>query len=263
MEVVHLAMVFPASRIRMQEDSVEGTTLSLKNPSCSRGSGLGRRAGLLLAIFAGVMPGVLAKGLLAQTAPSTESSRKATEKSNAKGEVPASAKSSSPDGAVPVDADTYNIGLDDQLMISVWREPELSMNVVVRPDGVITLPLLNDIHVVGLKPIELQQILTEKLKSFVSEPQVTVIVQGIKSRKVFLVGNVSKQGAFNLEGGETVLQLLAAAGGVSTFGKADSIYVLRTENKKQIRIPFQYKKALKGRTQDDVLLRPGDVVVVP
>jgi polysaccharide export outer membrane protein len=246
----------------MQENSAEGITLSLKNSSCSRSSALGTRTRLLLAIFVAVMPGVAAKGLLAQTAPSTESSRKATEKSGAKGEAQAPPKSNSPEAAVPVDAD-YHIGLDDQLMISVWREPELSMNVVVRPDGVITLPLLNDIHVVGLKPIELQQMLTEKLKSFVSEPQVTVIVQGIKSRKVFLVGNVGKQGQFSLEGGETVLQLLAAAGGVSTFGKADSIYILRTENKKQIRIPFQYKKAIKGRTQDDVLLQPGDVVVVP
>jgi polysaccharide export outer membrane protein len=256
-------MIFPAPRIRRQESSVEGTTLSLQNPSCSRGYRLGLRIGFLLAIFVGVMPGVLAKSLLAQTAPASESSRKATEKSNSKGEAPAVPKANSPDAAGAVDPTTYHIGLDDQLMISVWREPELSMNVVVRPDGVITLPLLNDVHVVGLKPIELQQILTEKLKSFVSEPQVTVIVQGIKSRKVFLVGNVSKQGAFNLEGGETALQLLAAAGGVSTFGKADSIYILRTENKKQIRIPFQYKKALKGRTQDDVLLQPGDVVVVP
>ena len=202
--------------------------------------------------------------LLAQTAPSsTNGLPKAAERSNLKPESPVSTKSTSSETNAHIDPESYRIGLDDQLMISVWREQELSMNVVVRPDGVITLPLLNDVHVVGLKPIELQQILTEKLKPFVSEPQVTVIVQSIRSRKVYLVGNVSKQGAFNLDGGETVLQLLAAAGGVSQFGKADSIYILRMENKKQIRIPFQYKKALKGRTQDDVLLEPGDVVVVP
>lgn len=234
--------------------------MSLKHPSSSAGFEPDQRSHLLLAVVAGVMFTVFASPLLAQTPPPTEDSRKATEKSNSK---PESQKPTSPDTNAPIDPSSYHIGLDDQLMISVWKEPELSMNVVVRPDGAITLPLLNDIHVVGLKPIELQQILTEKLKPFVSEPQVTVIVQGIKSRKVFLVGNVGKQGEFGLEGGETVLQLLAAAGGVSTFGKADSIYILRTENKKQIRIPFQYKKALKGRTQDDVLLQPGDIVVVP
>jgi polysaccharide export outer membrane protein len=175
---------------------------------------------------------------------------------------PISDKVTPPVGETPV-GETYRIGLDDQLMISVWHEPELSMSVVVRPDGMITLPLLSDIHVVGLKTTELQQILTEKLKPFVNEPQVTVIAQTIHSRKVYLVGNVGKQGAYNLEGGQTVLQLLAAAGGLTPYGKGDSIYVLRNENKKQIRIPFQYKKAIKGRRADDILLQPGDVIVVP
>jgi polysaccharide export outer membrane protein len=133
----------------------------------------------------------------------------------------------------------------------------------VRPDGMITLPLVNDVHVVGLKPVELQQLLTEKLKPFLTEPQVTVIVQGIRSRKVYLVGNVSKQGSYPLEGGETVMLLLAASGGVGPFAKADSIYILRTENNKQIRIPFQYKKALRGKTKEDIALLPGDVIVVP
>jgi polysaccharide export outer membrane protein len=174
-----------------------------------------------------------------------------------------SAKPAPIDVAQNVDSDVYRIGLADQLMISVWKEPELSMTVVVRPDGMITLPLVNDVHVVGLKPVELQQLLIEKLKPFLTEPQVTVIVQGIHSRKVFLVGNVSKQGSYPLDGGETVLQLLAASGGVGPFAKADSIYILRTENNKQVRIPFQYKKALKGRAKDDVVLQPGDVIVVP
>lgn len=168
-----------------------------------------------------------------------------------------------PESPASVDPD-YRIGLDDQLMISVWHEPELSMGVAVRPDGMITLPLINDVKVAGLKPLELQQVLLEKLKPFVSEPQVTVIVQGIRSRKVYLVGQVSKQGAFPLEGGQTILQLLAAAGGVGPFAKADSIYVLRTENGKQVRIPFQYKKALQGKSKGaDVPLLPGDIVVVP
>jgi polysaccharide export outer membrane protein len=164
----------------------------------------------------------------------------------------------------PATSDAYRIGLDDTLTISVWKEPELTSVVVVRPDGMITLPLLNELKVVGLKPIELQQLLAEKLKPFVAEPQVTVIVQGIKSRKVFLVGQIAKQGQYPLEGGETVLQLLAAAGGLGPFAKADSIYILRNENGKQVRIPFKYKKALQGRSgSNDILLVPGDVVVVP
>jgi polysaccharide export outer membrane protein len=164
----------------------------------------------------------------------------------------------------PVDPE-YRIGIDDQLMITVWKEPEMSGSVIVRSDGMITLPLLNDIRVVGLKPTpDLQQLLTEKLKPFVSDPQVTVTVQGSRSRKVYLMGKAVKQGEFNLEGDETVLQLLAIAGGVTPFAKSDSIYILRKENGKQIKIPFHYKKALKGRNQyDDVILKPGDIIVVP
>jgi polysaccharide export outer membrane protein len=199
---------------------------------------------------------------VAQSSPSTDVSAKFGEESKAKINATVSTKSVKPD-SVAVDSDFYRIGLADQLMISVWKEPELSMTVVVRPDGVITLPLINDLHVVGLKPIELQQILIDKLKPFVTEAQVTVIVQGIRSRKVYLVGNVSKQGSYPLDGGETVLQLLAASGGVGPFAKADSIYILRTENNKQVRIPFQYKKALKGKTKEDIPLQPGDVIVVP
>lgn len=166
--------------------------------------------------------------------------------------------------ATPVAPDSYRIGMDDSLSISVWHEPELSSVVVVRPDGVITLPLINEVNVVGLKPIELQELLTEKLKSYVSEPQVTVIVTGIKSRKVYLVGQVAKQGSYPLEGNETVLQLLATSGGVGPFAKTGSIYVLRGEQGKQVRIPFKYKKALQGRSGNgDILLQPGDVVVVP
>jgi len=199
---------------------------------------------------------------VAQSSPSTDVSAKVGEESKAKTDATVITKSLKPD-SVAVDSDSYRIGLADQLMISVWKEPELSMTVVVRPDGVITLPLINDLHVVGLKPIELQQILIDRLKPFVTEAQVTVIVQGIRSRKVYLVGNVSKQGSYPLDGGETVLQLLAASGGVGPFAKADSIYILRTENNKQVRIPFQYKKALKGKTKEDIPLQPGDVIVVP
>jgi polysaccharide export outer membrane protein len=217
----------------------------------------------LLVVILGVALAVVAQRAVAQTTTSAGGSAKAAEESKAKTQAPAGAKPVVPQNSPAVDPDSYRIGLADQLMISVWKEPELSMTVVVRPDGVITLPLINDLPVVGLKPVELQQILIDKLKPFLTEPQVTVIVQGIRSRKVYLVGNVSKQGSYPLDGGETVLQLLAASGGVGQFAKADSIYILRIENNKQVRIPFQYKKALKGKVKEDILLQPGDMIVVP
>jgi polysaccharide export outer membrane protein len=157
---------------------------------------------------------------------------------------------------------TYIIGVEDELQISVWREPELSTSVVVRPDGMITLPLVNDVKAVGLKTEELQNLLIEKLKNFVNEPQVTVIVRSIRSRKVNLVGEVGRQGTYPINGDMTVLELLAAAGGLGTFAKADSIYILREENGKKIRIPFHYKKAVAGKSEN-VVLQPGDLVVVP
>jgi polysaccharide export outer membrane protein len=223
----------------------------------------GLRIRLLLVAVVGVGLAAFAHRAVAQATSSNGGSSKTTEGSQDKTQAPAEAKSVTPETSQGVDSDAYRIGLADQLMISVWKEPELSMTVVVRPDGVITLPLINDLHVVGLKPVELQQLLIDKFKPFLSEPQVTVIVQGIRSRKVYLVGNVGKQGAVPLDGGETILQLLAASGGVSLFAKADSIYILRTENNKQVRIPFQYKKALKGKVKEDILLQPGDVIVVP
>jgi len=157
---------------------------------------------------------------------------------------------------------TYIIGVEDELQISVWREPELSTIVVVRPDGMITLPLVNDVKAVGLQTEELQNVLMDKLKNFVNEPQVTVIVRAIRSRKVYLVGEVGHQGTYALNGDMTALELLAVAGGIGPFAKADSIYILREQNGKKMRVPFHYKKAVAGKSEN-VTLQPGDVVVVP
>jgi polysaccharide export outer membrane protein len=159
--------------------------------------------------------------------------------------------------------ETYRIGVDDELMISVWREQELSMPVAVRPDGMITLPLVNDVKVVDLTPKELQALLTERLKPFVTEPQVTVSVRAIRSRKVYLVGQVPRPGAYPMSGRKTALQLIAEAGGLTLFAKPSAIYILRSENGRQARIPFNYKKAIKGGREAEVALFPGDIVVVP
>lgn len=164
----------------------------------------------------------------------------------------------------PAEADPYLIGIEDELLISVWHEPELSMSVQVRPDGMITLPLVNDLPVVGMTTKELQSVLSEKLKPFVNEPQVTVIVRNIRSRKVYLAGQVSKPGPYTLNEKKTVLQLLTEAGGLGQFAKGGSIYIIRTVNGQQTHLKFNYKKALQGKPDSgDVELLPGDMVVVP
>jgi polysaccharide export outer membrane protein len=170
-------------------------------------------------------------------------------------------------GSVPAasplfDPQSYRIGVADSLLVSVWQEPELSISVVVRPDGMITLPLVNDVPVVGLKTEELQSVLTEKLKPFVNTPQVTIIVQGIRSRKVYMVGKVGRQGTFDLNDNKTVLELIGEAGGLGAFSKSGSIYILRQVGAKKIKIGFDYKKAIAGRGPNPVL-QPGDLVVVP
>lgn len=198
-----------------------------------------------------------------QAARGTSSSTKAAKKTD----NPGANKGAKPEEVPPTatasyDPLVYRIGIDDELQISVWREPELSAAVAVRPDGMITLPLINDVKAVGLRTEELQVLLAEKLKNFINEPQVTVIVRAIHSRKVSLVGNVSRQGSYTLSGGMTMLELLAAAGGLGTFAKSESIYILREQNGKKIKIPFHYKQAVSGKSED-VVLYPGDVVVVP
>jgi polysaccharide export outer membrane protein len=192
----------------------------------------------------------------AQAAFSGSGSAPASKVKKDKEAVPSAAGVSEPEEGV------YRIGVEDELQISVWREPELSTMAVVRPDGKITLPLVNDVNVVGLKPDELQTLLAGRLQPFVNEPQVTVIARTIRSRKVYLVGQVLHQGSYPLNGNLTVLELIAYAGGVTAFAKSSSIYVLRVEKGQKVRIPCNYKKALSGKGQNISLL-PGDVVVVP
>lgn len=166
------------------------------------------------------------------------------------------------DGGSPALPSDYRVGPEDELTISVWHEPEFSQAVVVRPDGMITLPLINEVKVAGLTTEEMQVLLTEKLKPVVNDPQVTVMVKGVKSRKVFLVGNVAKQGVYPLGGKKTVLEVIAEAGGLGPFAKTGSIYILRKEGEREQRIPFNYKKALSGKGANPELM-PGDMVVVP
>jgi polysaccharide export outer membrane protein len=159
--------------------------------------------------------------------------------------------------------DSYVIGIADELTINVWREAELSQQVVVRPDGIITLPLLDEVRVAGLTPKQLQAKLIEKLKPYIAEPQVTIAVRAIHSRNIYLMGAVTRPGAYPLSSGKSVLEVLAEAGGLGPFSKPSAIYILRSNGDKRVKISFNYKKAIAGVPGSDPELKPDDMIVVP
>jgi polysaccharide export outer membrane protein len=158
----------------------------------------------------------------------------------------------------------YQIGAGDVLEISVWKNPELSRQVTVRPDGMISLPLVNDVHVAGLTPMELRDLLTKKLAEYVPSAVVSVIVNKVESYSISVVGSVAKPGKFSLSSPTTVLEAIAMAGGLTEFASRRSITVLRSDGKgASTRIPFNYNNAIAGEASDNLVLRAGDVVVVP
>jgi polysaccharide biosynthesis/export protein len=159
---------------------------------------------------------------------------------------------------------TYVIGPEDVLNIDVWKEQEISRSVPVRPDGKISLPLLNDVQAAGLTPMQLQASIMEGLKKFISDPQVTVIVTQINSQKIFVLGEVARPGTLPMLPHMTVLQAISTAGGVGQFAKESRIYVLRNENGHQKTFPFNYKDVVRGkRPEQNIELKPGDTIVVP
>jgi polysaccharide export outer membrane protein len=158
----------------------------------------------------------------------------------------------------------YKIGPQDVLRIDVWKEPEISRTVPVRPDGKISLPLLNDVQATGLTAMQLAGAIADGLKKFITNPQVTVSIAEINSRRVYVTGEVTKPGSLPLLPNMTVLQALSSSGGFTQFAKIKSIYVLRTTDGKQERLPFNYKEVINGQKPDqNIQLQPGDVVVVP
>lgn len=158
----------------------------------------------------------------------------------------------------------YKIGPQDVLRIDVWREDQLTRTIPVRPDGKITLPLLNDVQAAGLTPMELAGVIRDELKTYISNPQVTVSVTEINSQRVYVNGEVTRAGAYALVPHMTVLQALSNSGGFTQFARLKNIYVLRMENGKQLKLPFNYKEAISGKNPDQNLeLQSGDVIVVP
>jgi len=162
----------------------------------------------------------------------------------------------------PVSTSTYRIGVGDVLHIAVWEEPQLTETAVVRPDGKISMLLVSELNVAGMTPEAAQQALTEQLSKFVHKPRVTVTVQEIHSRMVFITGEVQRPGAYPLMDTMNVVQLVARSGGLTDFAKQKKVYVLRAAN--SARVDVNYEKVLKGQApEQNVQLAPGDTVVVP
>jgi polysaccharide export outer membrane protein len=158
----------------------------------------------------------------------------------------------------------YVIGPDDVLTVVLWREKDMSADVVVRPDGKITLPLLNELQAAGLTPEQLRSAIEKAASKYVAEPNATVIVKAINSRKVHILGNVGKAGTYPLTGDMTVLQLIATAGGLQEYADAKHITVMRKEDGRDQTLKFNYKDVVRQKNvQQNVLLKPGDTVVVP
>jgi polysaccharide export outer membrane protein len=198
-----------------------------------------------------------------------------TEGTGQQANLSTAARNTPPDAPIPqvgkkeqappqADPNAYIIGEQDSLMITVWKEKEISGPVVVRPDGKITVPLVGEVKAVGMTPIQLEGVLSEKLKPFVTVPQVTVAVTEIRSRKVYLIGHAAREGTFTINSSTTVLQIITQAGGLKDFAKRKKIYILRQQGTQQARLQFNYDDVIRGRhLEQNVLLMPGDTIVVP
>lgn len=171
-------------------------------------------------------------------------------------------------GAVAAGAATtggdYEIGPEDVLEISVWREKDLQREVLVRPDGWLTFPLVGNVEAAGKTPQQLEQEIRQRLRKFIPEPVVTVTVKKIQGLKIFVMGRVGKPGEYMVGRYVDVLQALTLAGGLTPFAKEDKIKVVRKQGGKEQVIPFDYSEVKKGkRLEQNIMLRSGDVVVVP
>ena len=160
-------------------------------------------------------------------------------------------------------ASDYRIGPEDVLDVSVWNNPPLSRTAPVRPDGKISLPLLNDVDAAGLTPMQLRDVITKKLVEYMPDPEVSVIVREVNRFKVSVLGEVRKPGRFEFKSKATVLDALALAGGLNDFAARSRIVILRQDGAATKRIPVNYNKIVSSAAEDDVYLEPGDVVVVP
>lgn len=214
----------------------------------------GVRSGVIIAAFLMVQ-----NAASPQSPPATPAHISADTNDTAK---PAIKSAASPGGSL-ANSD-YRIGAGDVLNISVWKEPEVSIpSIIVRPDGKITVPLVKDIEVAGLTPAEAEKVITKALSPFIKDVNVTVIVTGINSKKIYVIGAVKKEGPLAYTHKMTIMQALTEAGGLTDYAKRKKIYVLRAQNGKQTRISFDYDAVLKGKHPENVWLVPDDTLVIP
>jgi polysaccharide export outer membrane protein len=175
-------------------------------------------------------------------------------------------KPATSNGAVPSGVTLpagYVIGPEDLLSIVFWRDKELSADVVVRPDGKVSLPLLNDVQAAGYTPEQLSEVLVKAATKYIADPSATVIVKAVNSRKVYILGEVAKPGTVPLTGEMNVLQLIAVAGGLLEYADKENITVVRMENGREQRFKFNYKDVIKGKKiEQNIQLKPGDTVLV-
>ncbi len=159
--------------------------------------------------------------------------------------------------------DSYVIGLSDVIIVTVLKEPTLSGSLLVRPDGMISMPLLGDVKASDKTPLQLADDIAAKLRKFIQDPNVTVVLSQMNSKKVYLIGEVGKTGPIEMTPGMTLLEAIATAGGVTEYANKKKIYILRDEAGKHLKLPVQYKEALKGNSAMNLALKPGDTIVVP
>lgn len=177
--------------------------------------------------------------------------------------TPASAAPTATAPAAGSSTDTYIIGASDELTVTVWKEPSLSGSFLVRPDGMISIPLLGDVLASGQTPLQLADQIAAKLKKFIQDPNVSVVIGQIHSKVVYMLGEGVKAGPVPMTSGMTLLEAISSAGGLTDFANAKKIYILRNEDGKRQKILVHYKEALKGDSTFDLVLKPGDTIVVP
>lgn len=168
-------------------------------------------------------------------------------------------------GKAPTQLDnSYIIGAEDLITIFVWKEPDLTQTISVRPDGKISMPLLNDIEASGFTTLQLKEVISNQLRKYINEPTVTVIVQAARSQKASIMGEVARSGTYFINSPTTLIQLISLAGGFRDFALTDKISIVRQENGKTHKLKFNYRDFIKGKNLDkNIQIKPGDIVIVP
>jgi len=232
----------------------------------SRKLGLDNRAILLVNLLVLLVLWVTAASAQSATSsPGVAQSAVSDSEEPAKSAQPTALPDTTPPPVASAHTKSFTIGVEDVLTINVWKEPEMSKILPVRPDGMITLPLIGEIKASGLTPVQLQDEIAASLRKLMSDPQVTVIVTEVRSLAFNIMGQVQKPGYYPLTRRMTVLDAIAIAGGFQPFAKQKKVYVLRTDAAgKQVRLPFNYKEVIRGKHSDEnIELQPRDTVVVP